>query len=246
MKRADYLSQSPFSLSLSSGFFGFFAHLGFYTAFEARGLLPVALSGSSAGALVAAGVASGLNAVEMKDLFLSISKNDFWDPAFGYGYLQGQKFEDLLKKYFAQDFKNVHVPLYISVFNINKKRTEVLTEGSIASAVRASSAVPLFFHPVKIGNHHYWDGGIRDRAGVRGVDGIEATKVLHYLPAKGLVSHLEDKYWYRDLHDIEHFFKMEGPVKMGPHRMHHGAEVIDYYYQATLQWLDQDFMPSKK
>lgn len=245
MKRVDHLINTPFTLSLSSGFFGFFAHLGFYTAFEQRGLRPEAISGSSAGALVAAGVASGLGTQQLRELFLSISKDDFWDPAWGYGYLQGKKFEDLLRKHYVSDFNQAQIPLYISVFNINKKRTEVLTEGSVAAAVRASSAVPLFFHPVRIGDHHYWDGGIRDRAGVRGLKNHSSATVVHYLPADGFFSRFEDRYWYRDLHDSNLFFKASSSVKMGPDRMHLGADVIDMYCRLTNEWLDQDLSIKK-
>lgn len=243
--RAELLSAEPFSLSLSSGFFGFFAHLGFYKALERHGLRPQALSGSSAGALVAAGIASGLSSQEMQDLFLSISKKDFWDPKLGWGFLAGDKFESLLRKHYVSDFADLKTPLHISVFNIQRRKTEILQNGSVAAAVRASSAVPLFFHPVKIWDHHFWDGGIRDRAGVRGVIDQSLTPVVHYLDAKGFFSSIEDRFFYRKLHQMEHFFKTKNPYKTGPNALDIGAEVIAYFEQATLRWLEQAPVPVK-
>ena len=46
----EWLSAEPFSLALSAGFFGFFAHCGVLQALSARGLVPARLSGASAGA----------------------------------------------------------------------------------------------------------------------------------------------------------------------------------------------------
>ncbi|MGB1581430.1 MAG: patatin-like phospholipase family protein, partial [Nevskiales bacterium] len=55
----EWLSESAFGLTMSSGFFGFFAHSGMLSALEDEGLTPARLSGSSAGALTAALWASG-------------------------------------------------------------------------------------------------------------------------------------------------------------------------------------------
>ena len=51
MKRADWLSEEPFTLLSSAGFFGFFAHAGLLAALEQTGLSPRRVAGASAGAL---------------------------------------------------------------------------------------------------------------------------------------------------------------------------------------------------
>lgn len=237
--RAEILSKNSFSLSLSSGFFGFFAHLGFVQAFEENKLKPNLLSGSSAGALVAAGLASGRSVKDLRETFLSIQKNDFWDPKFGFGYLQGKKLEDLLEKYCVQNFSDTAIPLSISVFNINRQKTEFLTEGYIAKACRASAAVPILFHPVKIGSHYYWDGGIGDRAGAHGVKLSKSISVNHFLHASGIVSTIEDKFIYKKLHSDPYFLKIQSPYKMGPNALHKGKEVMEYFYHQTQLWLEE-------
>ena len=57
-----WLSEAPFSLTLSSGFFGFFAHAGVMTVLEDEGFVPSRVSGSSAGALVGGLWAAGVSA----------------------------------------------------------------------------------------------------------------------------------------------------------------------------------------
>ena len=42
----DWLKEGPFALTMSSGFFGFFAHAGMLTVLEDEGFLPSRLSGS--------------------------------------------------------------------------------------------------------------------------------------------------------------------------------------------------------
>lgn len=239
MNRAEALMEKPFSLSLSSGFFGYFAHLGFVKAFEAKGLKPSLLSGSSSGAIVAAGLASGRTVNELEEIFLRVSKDDFWDPTVGFGYLKGQKIEQLLNEYCVPSFEDVKIPLHISVFNIRRFKTEVFSAGSIAKACRASAAVPLLFHPVRINEAFYWDGGIRDRAGHRGARLSSHVPVIHYLESKSWISRVEDKFFYGDIHKHPFFFRTVSQIRMGPTLLHHGKDVIEHFQQKTSAWLEE-------
>ena len=54
MNLGDWLSDAPFSLALSAGFFGFYAHAGAIRALEEAHLAPTAVCGASAGAILAA------------------------------------------------------------------------------------------------------------------------------------------------------------------------------------------------
>ena len=55
----DWLAGKPFTLVMSSGFFGFFAHAGVVSVLEEQGLRPARIAGSSAGALVGAPLGRG-------------------------------------------------------------------------------------------------------------------------------------------------------------------------------------------
>jgi hypothetical protein len=66
----DWLRGGPFTLGLSSEFFGFFAHAGVVSVLEPEGLLPARVVGSSAGALTGGGLSElpGLRALAFEGL----------------------------------------------------------------------------------------------------------------------------------------------------------------------------------
>lgn len=235
--RAETLAEKPFSLSLSSGFFGFFAHAGFVQALEEVQLQPHVVTGSSAGAIVSAGIASGLSAKEIRSICLSLKKSDFWDPGLGFGLLKGEKLEEFLGGHLLADFAEMKLPLQISVFDIFARKTKVLTSGSVAKACRASCAVPLLFQPVRIDGRLYWDGGVLDRPAVKGLADSEHPIVYHYLDAEGWVSNYEDTRFYKKHHAEPFFLKTLKIPASGPNKLHVGPEVIEYTYKESLKWL---------
>jgi len=166
----EWLARAPFGLAMSSGFFSFFAHTGMMSALGARGLVPVHVAGSSAGAMVAGAFAAGCDSDDHARALLALRREDFWDPAFGAGVLAGKKFDALLREILpVHTFEACRVPLRISVFDILGRCTRVLDSGDLPTAIRASCAVPAMFHPVWIDRRPYWDGGILDRPGIAGV-----------------------------------------------------------------------------
>lgn len=176
----DWLSAGPFSLAMSSGFFAFFAHTGMLVALEQAGLRPSSLSGSSAGALVAGLSAAGCSAQELRAELLSLRREDFWDPRPGLGLLAGRRFGEKLNQLLpVESFEQCRAPLRISVYDLLKRRTSVLREGDLASAIRASCALPLLFHPVRRRGSLFSDGGIADRPGLAGTPLNERTFYHH-------------------------------------------------------------------
>ena len=93
----EVLSEAPFGLAMSSGFFGFFAHTGMLTALLEEGLTPVRVTGSSAGALVGGLWAAGLDLAKARVALEGLTRGDFWDPGLGLGLLRGKKFRRLLE-----------------------------------------------------------------------------------------------------------------------------------------------------
>src|SRR4051812_43090307 len=115
---------------MSSGFFSFFAHTGFLTALEDEGLLPARLSGSSAGALVGAAWAAGVDAPLLAGELERLQRSDFWDPAIGPGLLRGRLFRDRLRRLLPEEtFDRGRAPAAVSVFEVRGRRTRVLDRG---------------------------------------------------------------------------------------------------------------------
>mmetsp|Transcript_29753 Transcript_29753/g.66743 ORF Transcript_29753/g.66743 Transcript_29753/m.66743 type:complete len:94 (+) Transcript_29753:82-363(+) len=80
---AKWLKRGPFSLSLSPGFFGFYAQVGALHALDS--VVPLvpgesiwSLSGASAGAVTAAFLASGMPIKDMEGALLELRREHIW------------------------------------------------------------------------------------------------------------------------------------------------------------------------
>ena len=179
-----WLSSAPFTLAMSSGFFGFFAHAGVLSVLEDEGLVPARVCGSSAGALAVGMWASGVSARRLCDELLLLRREHFWDPRPGCGLLRGRLFRARLESLApVATFAECRVPLALSVFDLAAMRTAVLSDGALAPAIHASCAAPVLFQPVRIGPRLYLDGGILDRPGLASV--AEGERVLfHHLTSR--------------------------------------------------------------
>jgi NTE family protein len=165
----DWLGEGPYTLAMSSGFFGFFAHAGVLVVLEEEGLLPARLCGSSAGALVGGLFAAGLPASAIREQLLTLRRDDFWDPGPGLGLLRGARFrarlDGLLR---VGTFEACSRPLAVSAWDPLARETVVLRTGPLAPAIQASGSVPFLFQPVRLGGRWLLDGGVADRHGLAG------------------------------------------------------------------------------
>jgi len=180
----EWLREGPFTLAMSSGFFGFFAHAGVVSALEEEGLRPGRITGSSAGALVGALWGAGVPAARIREELLVLRREHFWDLRPGLGLLAGALFRALLERVLpVRTFEESPVPIALSVWDVLARRTVVLDDGPLAPAIHASCALPVLFHPVRHGGRLYADGGIADRPGLAAVG--ESERVLyHHLTAR--------------------------------------------------------------
>lgn len=230
MTLREWLREAPFSLAMSSGFFGFFAHTGMLTVLEDEGLLPQRLTGSSAGALVAGSWASGLDAPDLARELLRISRADFWDPMPGLGLLAGRRFRQKLESLLPHgEFDGCRAPLAVSVFDVRARATRVLRAGKLAPALHASCAVPFMFHPVRHDGALLLDGGVLDRPGLEGMPAGERV----------LFHHLASKSPWRTSLDIPSrpgmtALVIEGLPRSGPFALANGERAFEGARRATM------------
>ena len=178
----DWLGREPFTLALSAGFFGFFAHAGVLMALEEAGRCPARVTGASAGALAGGAWSAGVSAADLRDALFEVRREDFWDPGPGLGLLRGRRFRGLLARLCpVERVSDCGVPLAVSVFDGLRRRTLVPRDWRFVEAVYASCAVPFLFHPLFRKGRPYWDGGIRDRAALAATDRDERV-LCHWLP----------------------------------------------------------------
>ncbi len=163
------------ALCLNSSFFGFFAHAGFLQALTDLGVRPAAVSGASAGALVAGPYAAGMAPDEItRWLLTSDLRSAFWEwgglwRGFGVmmnrpgrtGMLHGRRALGLLREKLGDCLiENCTPRLALAATELTHPKAALLTEGPLAEAILASGAFPGMFAAQPINGGRYWDGGL--------------------------------------------------------------------------------------
>lgn len=152
------------ALALGGGAARGFAHVGVIQALEEAGIRPDMVVGTSAGSLVAAIYASGRNGAQLQQIALEMEEATLTDwtlPFFGRGVLRGEA----LARYVNQQVQGLTIeamplPLGVVATDLQSGEGILFRTGDVGLAVRASSAVPSVFQPVRIGTHEYVDGGL--------------------------------------------------------------------------------------
>ena len=158
-------------LALGGGAARGFAHVGVISVLEEAGLRPQLVVGTSAGSLVAALYASGKTSAQLQQTALNMEEvaiTDWMLPLIGRGMFRG----DALARYVnelvaARLIENMAIPLGIVATDLGSGNAVLFQKGDTGTAVRASSAVPAVFVPVKINGREYVDGGLVSPVPVR-------------------------------------------------------------------------------
>lgn len=151
-------------LALGGGAARGFAHVGVIQVLEEAGLRPTHVVGTSAGSLVAAMYASGKSPAELVRVAESMQEAEITDwmlPILNRGALRGEA----LAKYVntqvgGKSLEQMKIPLGIVATDLGSGQAITFRRGNTGSAVRASSAVPAVFQPVRLGEREYVDGGL--------------------------------------------------------------------------------------
>ncbi len=153
-----------YGLVLSGGAARGLAHPGAIKALHEAGIEPGIISGASAGAIAGAFYADGFEPEEILDLFKGKKVLDFTQLKINKtGLLDIKGLKKLLKENLkAKKFKDMKKPFVVSVTNFSTGKPEYISDGDLVEAVLASSSIPMVFHPVKMGEHYYIDGGVLD------------------------------------------------------------------------------------
>jgi NTE family protein len=167
-------------LALGGGAARGFAHIGVIQVLEENGLAPELVAGTSAGSLVAALYASGRNGSDLAVLADAMDETAFADWSYpGRGLIRGEALAKFVRdKTGHRDIEQMRVPLGIAATDLDSGRGVLFRRGDTGTAVRASSAVPAVFQPVRIGPHEYVDGGLSAPVPVHHVRDMGAEFVI--------------------------------------------------------------------
>jgi NTE family protein len=136
---------------------------------EEAGVRPDLVVGTSAGSLVAALYAAGRSGLELAQLALAMDEGAITDWSFpGRGLIRGDALARFVREHTAgRTIEQMRLPLGIVATDLDSGEPILFQRGDTGLAVRASSAVPAVFQPVRIGNREYVDGGLVSPVPVR-------------------------------------------------------------------------------
>jgi len=185
-------------LALGAGAAKGFAHIGVLEALEEAGLRIDMIAGSSMGAIIGGGYASGMTVEQLSDIALNSNWMDvltLLDPVFPTrGFIDGEKIKNFLDElYGEQSIENLPIPFAATTVDILKGDLYVIDHGNLANAARASASVPIVFNPMSSGERVLVDGGMIDPVPVdvvraMGADYIIAVNVLAFSDSSNLES----------------------------------------------------------
>ncbi|MGH8809398.1 MAG: patatin-like phospholipase family protein [Noviherbaspirillum sp.] len=153
-------------LALGGGAARGFAHIGVIKALEAQGIVPHLVVGTSAGSLVGALYAAGNNGFALHKMALEMDEaaiSDWSVPFFAKatGVLKGEALQNYVNRSVHNaPLEKLKVQFGAVATDLNSGLPIVFQRGNTGLAVRASSAVPGVFQPVRIGEQSYVDGGL--------------------------------------------------------------------------------------
>ena len=168
------------ALALGGGAARGFAHIGVIEVLEENGIRPDIVTGTSAGSLVAALYASGHTGKELENIAINMDESALTDWSFpGRGLIRGEALAHYVRETTGnKPLEQMKIPLGIVATDLDSGRPIVFRRGDIGTAVRASSAVPAVFQPVRIGTHEYVDGGLTSPVPVRAARDMGADVII--------------------------------------------------------------------
>jgi len=156
------------ALVLSGGAARAFAHLGVLRVLEREGLRPDLVVGSSAGAIVGACYAAGLPVSEIEALAARINWPTLIDidpvktllGGFGLGLAKGERLEAFLRRSVSMPLQDMPIRFVAVTTDLRTGEAVLLNHGDTPRALRASSAVPALYEPVRAAGSLLGDGQI--------------------------------------------------------------------------------------
>lgn len=167
-------------VALGSGSMHGLAHIGVIQALEAHGLDVKVVAGTSVGAIVGSLWASGLSGGEIE----AFAKTSDLEHLSGFaGSWQGLYSNDSLREKLDTVYGQRPIETWPRRFgavatNLTTGAARLLMTGDGATAVQASSAVPVLFRPVSIGGERLADGALVEPVPVRAARELGADYVI--------------------------------------------------------------------
>ncbi len=166
-------------LALGGGSARGLAHIPMLEAFDELGIKPAVIAGCSIGALIGAGYASGMPALEIRARAEKLLNNRFDAARYVFGakrarlrdllslrglgslQIKGEKLVDLaLPDELPKNIEDTQIPFKVVTTDYDRMEERVITSGNMVKAVAASLAVPGIIVGPRYDGRVHVDGGV--------------------------------------------------------------------------------------
>ncbi|MCB0925964.1 MULTISPECIES: patatin-like phospholipase family protein [Mycobacteriaceae] len=157
------------------------AHAGVLQVLDDAGVHCAVVVGASAGALIGGGYAAGLSGTELADLVLAADWGTFasWRPSRRWGVLDTSPLERTIEtRIGARRIEELGRRFGATAFDLRTWEPVLLTSGRLATALRASSAVPGLFAPVRVDDQLLVDGAVAGNVPVWAARRLHADRII--------------------------------------------------------------------
>jgi NTE family protein len=174
------VSRPNVALVLGSGGPRGFAHVGVLKVLEAEGIKPDLIVGASVGAMVGALYAGGMNAAQLEREAYGINVMQFFEfKMLGGGPASGAMTQRWVNEHVGQrPLEALDTRLVITATRVRDNTLVMFNRGDTGLAVRASSASPGQFEPVRIAEETYVDGDEMSPVPIRVARSLGARVVI--------------------------------------------------------------------
>lgn len=141
-----------------------FAHIGAIKALYELGVKVSYIAGTSVGAIVGAGVASGISIDKMEEYALNVRKKDILSGNLFFTSSSSQNLVDMLSGLIGRDkmFSELDIPLSVVAVDMKTGEEIVIDHGFVCDACAGSASVPGIFKPIVWEDKHLVDGGLKN------------------------------------------------------------------------------------
>jgi len=170
-----------FALALGGGGARGLAHIEVIEALDEMGVKPVAIAGTSIGALIGAAYAGGMRGKDIRRHVIAVAHDrpgtlrrlaaaraGTFADIFSAGVSQATQMDaekfcgQFLPEVVPADFAALAIPLTVMTTDLHRRHEVALTSGPLRPALAASMALPGLFRPVSIHGRILIDGGATD------------------------------------------------------------------------------------
>jgi NTE family protein len=167
-------------LALGAGAARGLAHIGVLELLEKEGIKVDMIAGTSIGSLIGGIYASGAPLKYIRGLAIELDWDQINDITFPRrGLIKGDKLLSFLEMLTGgKEISQLNIPYAAIACDIEEGKHIVINKGSLAKAIRASTAIPGVYTPFKHQGRLLIDGGVIDRVPVSTVREMGADLVI--------------------------------------------------------------------